>query len=43
MIEMELILLVVLAFIGMGVVMGGYLLNEVIQDLKEIKAMLEER
>lgn len=39
---MEILLLVVLAFIGAGLAIGGFILNEVVLELKEIKAMLEE-
>jgi hypothetical protein len=43
MIELEIMLLVVLAFVGVGVFMEAYILNEMIQDIKEIKYMLEKR
>lgn len=43
MIGMEIVFIVFLAFIGVSVAIGAYMLNEVIQDLRELKLMLEER
>lgn len=37
------VLCIVLAFIGVGVAIGAFILNEVIQELREIKYILEER
>jgi len=41
--EFEILLLVLLCFVGVGVAMRAFILNEVVQDLREIKYMLEER
>ncbi|WP_406018831.1 hypothetical protein [Succinivibrio sp.] len=37
------VLCIVLAFIGVSVAIGAFILNEVIQELREIKYILEER
>ena len=39
----EIFLCLVLAFIGVGVGIGAFILNEVILELRELRAMLEER
>ena len=43
MIEIEIVLIVVLSLIGVGIGIGAFILNEVIQDLRELKLMQEER
>ena len=43
MIEMEIVLIVVLSLIGVGIGIGAFILNEVIQELRELKLILEER
>lgn len=43
MIELEILLIVILAFVGVGIFMEAFILNEFARDLKEIRYMLEER
>ena len=40
---MEIFYLVTLAFIGVGLGIGAFILNEVVIELRELKLMLEER
>ena len=43
MIELEILLIVILALVGVGIFMEAFILNELNRDLKEIRYKLEER
>jgi hypothetical protein len=42
MIELEILLIVILSFVGVGIFMEAFILNELARDLKEMRYILED-